>query len=301
MTNSTLPPLVLHSRRAGSYALQALTGQESARVIGSTSRGLFLLLPENRVIFLSIEDYPGPLTVTLERAHPRLRAVQTGAEAVLHPGHLEIPDAGLTVDWSRAETWTTPASPERILPREQRLERLKAIVREVLGGEEPAGIAPVCAPLLGMNFPQELSPENQAFLEAALAARQALSNQDLEASLAALKPLLGLGRGLTPSGDDFVEGLLLTLARFRAAYQPFQQLEALSQSLIKTGYTQTTALSANLIEMAAKGEADERLIWGVDGLMAGAGEVEECARDLLAYGSTSGTDALVGMVVAGSM
>jgi len=207
----------------------------------------------------------------------------------------------LTVDWSGAETWTTPASPEGALPRELRLERLKAVVREVLGGEEMAGIAPVCAPLLGMDLPRELSPENQSFLEAALAARQALSNQDLEAGLVALKPLLGLGRGLTPSGDDFAEGLLLTLARFRAVYQPFQQLEALSQALIKAGYAQTTALSANLIEMAAKGEADERLIYGVDGLIAGAGEVEECARDLLAYGSTSGTDALAGMVVAGSL
>ncbi len=298
MANFVLPPIHLHARRIGLRARDALLGQERASVIGSTSRGLFLLLPQNRVVFLSVESYAGPLTVNMDREHPRLRAVQTGAEVILHPKHLEILNAGMNVDWSEAESWTAPTPPEMILGNEQRMDRLKAVVRAVLESEQPAGIVLICGPLLGLDLPVALSGENQSFLDAAQVLRLALSAQDLPGALAALTPLLGLGRGLTPSGDDFIEGLLLTLVRFKPVYCPFQQLDGLSQSFTELGYTQTTALSANLIEMAANGEADERLIRAVDGLFSTQPTVETCARDLLHYGSSSGTDALAGITVA---
>ncbi len=273
-------------------------GQSGAKVIGATSRGLFLLLPGDRVVFLSVESYAGPLTVNLNQDHPRLHAVQAGMEASIYPKHLEIPKAGVLVDWSEAETWVAPAPPEKLLEPRQRLERLKAVARSVLK-ENQTGIVPICAPLLGLEPAVKLSAENQSILERALALRKALAAQDPDGALAALQPLFGLGRGLTPSGDDFIEGLLLTLARFRPLYARMEPLDALFQSLPAIGYTQTTALSANLIEMAAQGEADARLLGAVDGIFGGQASVEECARDLLQYGSSSGTDALAGIAVLG--
>ncbi len=297
MTNTARPPIQLRAMRAGSRAKEALLGPERASVIGSTSRGLFLLLPQNRVVFLSVESYAGPLTMNLEQDHPRLRATQTGMGVEVHPGHLMIPETALRVDWSGAEDWTASEPPGRILPQTQRMERLETVVRGVLE-QKAEGIVPICASLLWLDLSAETASENQSFLDAALALRQALGIQDLPDALAALTPLLGLGRGLTPSGDDFIEGLVLTLARFPANFMPTDLADNLFQPLIKLCYARTTALSANLIEMAANAEADERLVQAVDGIVAGASSTEECTRDLLGYGSTSGTDALAGIVTA---
>ena len=59
----------------------------------------------------------------------------------------------------------------------------------------------------------------------------------------------------------------------------------------------TTTISANLIECAAKGEADERLINIVDGIMTGQPSLEDCVDCVLAWGNSSGTDALIGMAL----
>jgi hypothetical protein len=56
-------------------------------------------------------------------------------------------------------------------------------------------------------------------------------------------------------------------------------------------------LSANLIECAAQGQANERLILSLDGMITGVPDAERCAGLLAGWGNTSGLDALVGMGV----
>ena len=108
-----------------------------------------------------------------------------------------------------------------------------------------------------------------------------------------LTPLLGHGRGLTPSGDDFILGVLLLLSRYTAA-RPSQDFAP----LIEAAYQKTTTVSANLLEAAARGLADERLIEVLEALMSAPGHGEESITALLGWGSSSGVDALAGMLTA---
>jgi hypothetical protein len=110
--------------------------------------------------------------------------------------------------------------------------------------------------------------------------------------------VLGLGAGLTPSGDDLVAGLMLALNRWRFELAGDMDLEALNQDLTSLAYKKTTRLSANLIECTCQGEADERLILALDGIMAGKYDPAKCASALAGWGNTSGSDALAGMALA---
>ena len=65
--------------------------------------------------------------------------------------------------------------------------------------------------------------------------------------------------------------------------------------LIELARQKTTWLAAALIECAAEGQADERLITALDGIITGDLPPEECTRRLLAYGSSSGGDAWLGI------
>ena len=93
-------------------------------------------------------------------------------------------------------------------------------------------------------------------------------------------------------------GCLLALSRWGRLISPSPDIHAPSQELIAQAYRQTTLLSANLIECAAAGQADERLLLALDGIFTGQPSAEECAEMLLNWGDTSGRAALTGMGLA---
>jgi hypothetical protein len=68
--------------------------------------------------------------------------------------------------------------------------------------------------------------------------------------------------------------------------------------MISFSAVKTTTLSANLIEIAAEGEADERLILALDSVFTGDPSPEKTAEMLISYGSSSGMDAFAGLALA---
>jgi hypothetical protein len=102
---------------------------------------------------------------------------------------------------------------------------------------------------------------------------------------------------LTPSGDDLVIGLLLSLNRCRDAVWPREDRHKLNRQVVAAAYRNTTTLSANLIECAALGQADERLINAVDSIAYGVVRGPQVVDDLLGWGNSSGVDALAGMAI----
>jgi hypothetical protein len=112
-----------------------------------------------------------------------------------------------------------------------------------------------------------------------------------------MQAILGMGAGLTPSGDDVVTGCLLTLTRWGHALAPGLNIRALAQDVCQGAYRKTTTLSANLIECASVGQANERLILALDGMLSGNIDCQP-ARVIWQAGGIPGLDALAGMALA---
>ena len=107
----------------------------------------------------------------------------------------------------------------------------------------------------------------------------------------AVSPLLGLGTGLTPAGDDLVAGALASL---RALGSPAaDQLGAAVRALARAA---TTRLSAALLEAADVGALVPEAA-GVLRALAGGGDVETAAGRLVALGHTSGWHLAAGLLV----
>lgn len=105
--------------------------------------------------------------------------------------------------------------------------------------------------------------------------------------------LLGLGPGLTPSGDDFLVGCLHALW---LSY-PSDQARSIAASVKAWARGRTTTLSRAWIEAAARGEAAEH--WHVlfDSLASGVPRrILSSAGKLLKVGHSSGADSLVGFL-----
>jgi hypothetical protein len=145
----------------------------------------------------------------------------------------------------------------------------------------------------GLPLQEDLLEEHRNYpapIEGLLLLARGLRVGDTAAVIAGARGILGHGNGLTPSGDDVICGMLLVMA-WRGHVEAFREICAAARET-------TTSLSACLIESAFEGQADERLVLGLEGLLSGTGDENALARLFRAYGSSSGGDALLGMIIA---
>jgi hypothetical protein len=132
---------------------------------------------------------------------------------------------------------------------------------------------------------------------AALAARCAAG--DLASAVEVAESLVGLGPGLTPSGDSMISGLLLALRLLGGATPGGTKAVWLADWLgaAVTCYAEqrTTALAATLLHCAARGQAAEE-VSAVLRAFAGQKPVEPAARRLLTAGRATGAELTWGLI-----
>lgn len=113
------------------------------------------------------------------------------------------------------------------------------------------------------------------------------------------KPLIGLGPGLTPAGDDFVGGLFFALHHWRAAHARTWDMRPIAD-LLAWARGRTGIISyAFLCDLAGgQGPAPlHDLLGGLIGREATA-DVAECVGRLRSIGASTGTQMLAGALTA---
>ncbi len=285
----------LQATSVGHLAADILKDNPTANVIGTTSRGIFLLTPKQRVVFLSYETFCGPLTINLGIQPGQTLPVSNGQVANLQQDEITVADLGVHVLLDQAQSWHAPHPPQSILPLTQIDTVLRQITRVVIETKRGMGFVPLLPFIFDLPARPTVPITLQPTIVNVVLLKQLLLQPPLSASLPQIKDLMGLGRGLTPSGDDFINGLLLAFNRIPQREQYHEQLEELNRDVVEMAFSKTTALSANLIEAAAHGSADQRLIAALDGLLTGTLTPDEIIQTLDTYGSSSGVDALAGI------
>jgi len=198
---------------------------------------------------------------------------------------LEGDSSPLTIDLSRLEA----SEPEPALPRgldRQRLApRAAALAARCREIGEPRGLA---ALLEGRPLPFPL-PAAEAPLRALA---RAAGDDDPGGALAPAHALLGLGPGLTPSGDDAVGGLLF--ARRMLADAP--AWDPVAASLALAARKRTNAISAALLADLASGQGHAAL-HQVAAALARDTDPLPAARALAGLGHASGWELLAGLLI----
>lgn len=275
-------------RRIGPLALAESGISQSASLLGSTSRGLFILTAKQHVIFLSIESHCGPWTANLLALPPGWQGVMVGKSIHVQSGRLILPAAQACFDATVAEHWQPPIPDFRHADLAGLPARRDAVQALLLQRGE-RGFSPLLAGEINL-IPVPLLPVQSAVHRLCAALRAS----DAPSAIQAGEALLGFGTGLTPSGDDLLCGVLLGLARWGGALGLVVP-PGFSSSLVERARQRTTALSASLLEAAAQGMADERLLLAADGLLTAAASPEAIAQALLGYGNSSGLDFWIGL------
>ncbi len=223
----------------------------------------------------------GPLTVRLAGGGPQdLREwLEVGERIDADPGCLRARRAELR--WAQAAVWRPAGSARALLDDAQIHARLR------LAGTRLARFR--------RAHPSIIDGDG-----AAVTAALRESCRTLDGAQAALQVgrLIGWGEGLTPSGDDFLVGMLAgldALVQVDPRRGPFR--DALAATIIGC-VGRTTAISAHCLRLAAGGHLGEPLVRLREALIAepqGDG-VDDALRTALAVGATSGADTVSGLL-----
>jgi hypothetical protein len=263
--------------------------------MGKTSRGLFLWLSSGGVIFLSLEPYRGPLTLNLPGHENAFHDPQVGSIVRCTPKNIHFPQANLSIGISEANTWQAPPI-QMLVPSPTFIRSQMVSVVSLVAQRRPQtgfiGLLPAV-----LDKAEKPGLQDEFYYRLLIQLQEACSTKQTEAILDALGDFLGLGTGLTPSGDDLITGFLLALNRWGPQLSHRIDTEFLNQEILKRAHHATSTLSTSLIECATLGQADERLILALDGLVTGVPQVESWVAALAGWGSSSGYDALVGMAL----
>ncbi|MFI7614806.1 DUF2877 domain-containing protein [Nonomuraea terrae] len=118
-------------------------------------------------------------------------------------------------------------------------------------------------------------------------------------AVTAAEQLVGLGPGLTPSGDDVLAGLLVTLRHLGTATGAERAVRLagwLAATVTYDARTRTTPISATLLHCAAHGAASPEVTAVLRGL-AGRQALRPALRRLHRLGHTSGSDLAQGIAI----
>lgn len=219
---------------------------------------------------------PGPFSLVLAGGRPFTSWIHADSIIAVRNGQLFV--AGEMIDASMA-AWFD-ARPDWHLLREEPscLTRFLPLIREMLA----AHVLPETAvtPIL-----------NRKLDEAGAAIQAGLAAADPAVWPEAARQLAGLGNGLTPTGDDYLMGVMFGLW----ATRPETAVRPIAHLITETAVPRTTTLSTAWLTAAADGEAGQPWHELVDSLIVGWRQgVINAARWILATGRSSGADALLG-------
>lgn len=275
----------------GAAAARLLEGGGSGRVVAVFARSLYLEIGGGLVCVGPSDFGPGPMHLLVD--------VQAGDEATDGIAIGDVVDvrdrrpciAGTRFDLDGLVPWRAPppgpvsrAALARGLDRlAETVERRGPVGLGVLVAALCRGVAPTVDRLDPMLAPAVVP----------IAALVAWARAGGTTAVPDVSRLVGLGPGLTPSGDDFLAGFLLALRRLGHD----AAADALAGVVVPLAAIATNAIAAAHLGHAAEGEAAARVVDVFDRIAAG-----DAAAPLLdrveTIGHTSGWDTLAGAVAA---
>ncbi len=283
------PIRVLRVAAVGAPAHAALRAGGRGRIEAVFERSLYARIQHDWLCVGDGSIGRGPINLVCVDAVP-LMDLRVGAPVVCRDARLRLADAAL-IDGSGCAPWRGSVSPR--WSRDTLRAGLAALAR-LQAGSPPAleGLGGLACGEHGAPTPlvRRAVPHVRAI--AAWIAGGAGPGQARELSAAAAG-LLGLGPGLTPSGDDLLCGALVTLHKLRRSAAARRLWNAIHLHLA----TATHDISAAHLRAAAGGECAEVLDVVIDALVRGdAADLTRAWPALASCGHPSPWDGLTGAV-----
>jgi hypothetical protein len=267
------------------------------------SNCIYLARPGGEIIWLAKKSLP-----------MHSRSVQLGGEwpGLLRDTPFQIRSGGLvfhagaTVDAVNAEVWRPPTIATTSCLPFSRISGQSRDFYSLLLQIPRTGFGALLEPILALtkagglvSTPEFSDPVLRVAWPAVHAVARGSARHDLDAILSRVDDLMGLGNGLTPSGDDFLGGLFFGLHTLNELYpaEVGLDLERVEKTLAPMT-CRTNLISSIILNDLAAGQGPEPLHDLLYLLLTPASPQRflTAARELASIGHSTGWDLLTGLL-----
>jgi hypothetical protein len=286
------PDVIVPILRAGTLAQEFCRSASHANVEAVFERCFYLRCGDKFVCVGEADIGNGPLTLIGNIGALSDLDLRPGWSAAVCERQISLGNS-ICLTLNQTESWRSPAwptcqSPTRLVDICNALARRAAVeapqeglARHVSGVPEASGRQPPLARIAGPRiamFERWLSQLLDTGATSAIGDREAV------------RGLIGLGPGLTPSGDDFFVGALALLD----AISERDAHTALGRAISGLLAERTTPLSACFLRAAAAGHVGEALHRAVSSVISG--NVDTAVAAIEKIGHSSGWDTMAGIM-----
>ena len=281
----------------GEMAHRVLSPGSTGTVLAGYSRAVYLRSERDDVVWLASGD------VSLHRRGLRVRGrlPRPQPDSTYRVSHgMLLLDSSAPIELSEASIWKAP----RLFGSSEPLAMPVSLWDPLRMLPPPAGFGALLPSLLGFAagtpFPDRPPGQERALIAAypsICGVAKACQRKDFDALLQHAGDLVGLGEGLTPSGDDYVGGVLFGLAMLQEAdaLRQWCSPEALAR-FIEASTARTNRISGALLGDHSAGHAAESLHRFAFACLVDRSERGACraAGELIQMGQSTGWDLLTG-------
>jgi hypothetical protein len=290
----------------GDHAANILLPDSEGIVLATFSKVVYLRHASDEIIWLITEGMP--MHRRAIQCAGSLPATSVDTPYIMKNKALVL-ESGSSLDFRSTKIWESPSiSPDRALPMLDIKEHLNLFLSSIDDLPSPTG--------LGMFIPEILNlTQDHTLVHAAEGHELTISQryawptinhitnacltQDIDGIFEQGEDLIGLGDGLTPSGDDFMGGLLLCIRTLQDLYKPFHpSVLSKAEVFLEKLKSKTNLISYTMLKDHACGHASETLHGFMNALLTGQ-DLERTSllgSALIQIGHSTGWDLLTGVL-----
>lgn len=258
-------------------------------VVHSVFERTINILIENELFTLASNQIDNaPATLVIDLVNFNECAIDANTQGFISPERVEI-NGSLSIDLKTTPTWECQLI-EFPKQTKKMSENISLAMQEIsskgnakwLRKEENEGT----------SFDKEMS---RMLKERTTTLLEGFSTKDTNQNVQNAKKLIGLGQGLTPSGDDFLVGLLLAFSISKN--DSFSEKEW-AQQVVKESEKNTNIISYSAIKYAAIGQTRETISMFIKALVQSQTDhqVKQALFTVMKIGSSSGTEMAWGIL-----
>jgi len=273
-------------------ALEWLDSSTKPQVHSLYRQSINLINAEQSLLSIVLPEVgPGPFAIVVaqpDASFEGFSVLDVESPVIINSDRIEI--GSIQVDATSAEEWQPQPDWQRFgedLDRAAQ-SKLKQLLREYA---PPGSFAPLVNGALPELDQTVQSKALQAAAEPAEMLLSSLAAGDRGGAQEAVVGLAGLGGGVTPAGDDFLQGAIHALW----AKQSGELAHQMGQAIVSMAASRTNAVSGEWLRSAARGEAGADWHLLAQAIATNEG-VEDTMIQLLQRGHTSGADAMAGFL-----
>lgn len=297
-------PSYYRVKHIGKLASDLLIPGIQGSILATVSHAIYLVLENNQGEIIWLIDEMVPLHRRGLQVIGALPRLSVGATFTIEERTLIT--EGIRVDFSNATLWESRDSILDKILHDDLLIRVRELAISLLQTTNPSGFGVIISGLLDVK-----SESLPLFEDKPLAMLPPLAQTAIQELLMAIaegndsvvwekaQSLLGLGPGLTPSGDDFVGGVLFGTCILNRIYPTVMPLRLTKgENFLTYARSSTNPISFTLLKDHALGHSIEPLHQLAHGLLKGQTleTLLEITRQLTQIGHSTGWDILAGFM-----